>query len=283
MVKRILPAFEVDMGGIPLLQPLPTREVQQLDPFLLLHHHASEVRAGSPPLASGIGPHPHRGFTPVTFIFQGDVHHRDSRGNSQVVHAGGVQWLDVGMGIVHSERPSAALCQSGGTQEIIQLWINLPASKKWMEPKYLSAEREEMPALPGLKGDVRVVSGSMQGMQGAISGAWPVTALMGYLETGDQLTLEKGMGEMGFTYLLDGLCRVEGHGLVEGKNLVQFSPESISMVLEAKEKTRFIYLAAPGIGEPVSQYGPFVMNTQTQILEALRDAQMGKMGVLIEE
>ena len=97
------------MGGIPVLQPLPTFKVEQIDPFLLLHHASATVPAGIRPNDAGVGPHPHRGFSPVTFVFKGDVHHRDSRGNSQIVSAGGVQWMNAGMGIIHSEVPSIML------------------------------------------------------------------------------------------------------------------------------------------------------------------------------
>ena len=122
------------MGGIPVLQPLPTTSVERIDPFLLLHHHAGMVEPGNHPRMVGVGPHPHRGFSPVTFIFKGDVHHRDSRGNSSIVKAGGVQWMNAGMGIIHSERPSKEFAEKGGEQEIIQLWINTPAAQKMKEP-----------------------------------------------------------------------------------------------------------------------------------------------------
>jgi redox-sensitive bicupin YhaK (pirin superfamily) len=283
MVKRILPAMEVDMGGHPVLQPLPTRAVQQLDPFLLLHHHRGNIPTHSHPLSVGVGPHPHRGFSPVTFIFQGDVHHRDSRGNSHVVQAGGVQWMDAGMGIVHSERPSERLAEHGGPQEIIQLWINLPASLKMKVPAYLAAQQEDMPRLQGPAGDVRLVSGTWGPWHGPIHPAYPVTTLMGTWAPGDVFELLHTPGEVAILYVLEGSIRIVGHGLLEGKNLVQLDEAVDSYRIEAKESARFIYLSAQPIGEPVSQYGPFVMNTQTQVLEALRDAQMGKMGVLIEE
>jgi redox-sensitive bicupin YhaK (pirin superfamily) len=282
MVKRILPAMEVDMGGHPVLQPLPTRAVQQLDPFLLLHHHSGVIPAHSHPLSVGVGPHPHRGFSPVTFIFQGDVHHRDSRGNSHVVEAGGVQWMDAGMGIVHSERPTEALAERGGAQEIIQLWINLPASLKMKTPAYLAAQQVDMPRLQGLAGDVRLVSGSWDHHHGPIHPAYPATTLMGTWAAGDVFELQHTPGDTAMLYLLDGGVRMVGHGLVEGQNLIQLDEAAENYRLEARSTTRFIYLTAAPIGESVSQYGPFVMNTQTQVLEALRDAQMGKMGVLIE-
>ena len=101
-VVRALPAYEVMMGDHPLKQPLPTQSVDQIDPFLLIHHHAIQISAGTDRWNAGVGPHPHRGFSPVTFMWSGGVHHRDSRGNNSVVDDGGVQWIDAGLGIIHS-------------------------------------------------------------------------------------------------------------------------------------------------------------------------------------
>ena len=135
-VKYQLPAVEIDMGGIPVKQALPTIRIEQVDPFLLLHHGKFTFTELAPALHQGVGPHPHRGFSPVTFVVDGEVHHRDSRGNSQIAHKGDVQWLNAGAGIIHSERPSQELSDRNGTQEIIQLWINTPAANKMKQPFY---------------------------------------------------------------------------------------------------------------------------------------------------
>ena len=108
-VSHLLPAQNMDMGGFPIKQALPTQKVQQFDPFLLLHHARTRYSSRKPARIQGVGPHPHRGFSPVTFVIEGAVHHRDSRGNSQVAKAGEVQWMHAGMGIIHSERPSKEL------------------------------------------------------------------------------------------------------------------------------------------------------------------------------
>src|SRR4030095_15893721 len=106
-IKHTLYARQFDMGGMPIRQPFPSAEAEQVDPFLLLHHAEVKVPGHTPVEKSGVGPHPHRGFSPVTFIFKGGVHHRDSRGNNNAVYAGGTQWMNAGMGIIHSERPPA--------------------------------------------------------------------------------------------------------------------------------------------------------------------------------
>jgi hypothetical protein len=275
----------VDMGGMPVRQPFPTRQIDQIDPFLLLHHHVATHEGGQRPQEVGIGPHPHRGFSPVTFIFQGDVHHRDSRGNSSVVKAGGVQWMDAGMGIVHSERPSAELAEKGGMQEILQLWLNLPQSQKMIQPHYQAITKEDQPELPLKSGEGRigVISGEWDGLKGKVDSKLPVISAMGELKKDAVFEFKKPKDWNGFIYLLDGKLRLEGFGQIEGLNLAQLNADGESFIFEALEDTRLIYVAAKPLDEEVSQYGPFVMNTQTEVMEAIRDYQQGKMGVLVEE
>src|SRR5687767_4292454 len=142
-VTHLLPADQFDMGGMPIRQAFPTAQVEQIDPFLLLHHADIKVPKHIEPDHGGVGPHPHRGFSPVTFIFQGGVHHRDSRGNDSVVYAGGAQWMNAGMGVMHSERPPKDIHEIGGRQEIIQLWINTPSKNKMDQPKYFQDQENE--------------------------------------------------------------------------------------------------------------------------------------------
>jgi len=143
-VKYLIPAYDVDMGGILLKQALPSTNVNQVDPFLLLHHGKFTFTEDAPAIHQGLGPHPHRGFSPVSFIIEGEVHHRDSRGNSQIAKKGEVQWMHAGAGIIHSERPSQDLADKKGTQEVIQLWINSPASRKMQEPNYQYVSKIDM-------------------------------------------------------------------------------------------------------------------------------------------
>jgi redox-sensitive bicupin YhaK (pirin superfamily) len=279
-ITRVLPAYTVNMGGLPLLQPLPTQEVDQINPFLLLHHHSNEVPAGSTSLQEGVGPHPHRGFTPVTFMYSGGVHHRDSRGNSSVVTDGGVQWMDVGLGIVHSERPPQELCDRGGKQEIIQVWINLPKALKMMEPNYIPFQRDELGAVEGhpllkVSAGIPVPNGA----KGPVSSAYPVKALHGTASS-LPLSLQVDSGENGMLYLLNGGGRMEGYGILEGTCLYQMNEGTHLLYLQ--EGTKVLFLSAKPIQEKKESYGPFVMNSQTEILEAMRDYQMGKMGILIE-
>ena len=133
-IKKIIPAQRVNMGGHLLDQPLPVQGVEMIDPFLLIHHWNEPLAKGGRQSELGVGPHPHRGFSPVTFIFKGSVRHQDSIGNTAVISSGGTQWMHAGNGIVHSERPGIELVKNGGEQEFIQFWVNTPAKYKMEAP-----------------------------------------------------------------------------------------------------------------------------------------------------
>lgn len=284
-VKQVLYGNMVNMGGIPVRQPLPTDGVRQIDPFLLLHHGRFDVKAGADIKDTGVGPHPHRGFSPVTFVFSGGVHHRDSRGNSGEVNAGGVQWMNAGMGIIHSERPGKELIEKGGIQEIIQLWVNTPALRKMDQPYYLAVQKSDMPHMKPDQGNgyIQLVSGEQRGNKGAVEAPLPLLSMMGELEKGARHEFTVMEGNHTILYLLDGRIKVNGYGPVDHHNLVEFEPAGASLEIAAEQNTRFLLLSAPPIKEPLATYGPFVMNNQTQIMEAMRDYQMGKMGILVEE
>ncbi len=284
-VDKTLYAHKVDMGGTKVRQPIPTNNVDQVDPFILLHHHAGTIKPDTNPKTSGVGPHPHRGFSPVTFIYKGSTHHRDSRGNDSVVHEGGAQWMNAGMGIIHSERPSKEMAQNGGETEIIQLWVNTPKAHKMDQPDYQAIDKEDAPVLNALEGEgeLRIISGVIAGIQGPVKSKLPITSAMGNLKAGSKFSLDIPVGHNAMIYLLDGSLKVDGHGLVDALNLVTFKEGTEKVSFTATEDTRILYLTGKPIEEPIESYGPFVMNNQTEIMEAMRDYQMGKMGVLIEE
>lgn len=275
----------VDMGGMAVRQPLPSQHVEQIDPFLLLHHADINVPAHLEPDHAGVGLHPHRGFSPVTFIFKGGVHHRDSRGNDSVIYAGGAQWMNAGMGIIHSERPPDDIHEIGGRQEIIQLWINTPAEHKMDQPEYIPLSAEEAPAFTSEDGKVemKVFSGQILGIRGPIPSHTEVNAATLEFKKGGKIAVPLPPHHNTLIYLLDGKLNVEGFGLVEQLNIIHFKNDGEGITAEALENTRVLLLSGAPLNEEVVSYGPFVMNTQTQIMEAMRDYQKGKMGVLIEE
>lgn len=273
------------MGGFPVRQPFPTNKIERIDPFLLLHHADIKVPQHKNPDHAGVGPHPHRGFSPVTFIFKGGVHHRDSRGNDSVIYAGGAQWMNAGMGVIHSERPPHDIHELGGRQEIIQLWINTPAQHKMDAPVYFPVKAEEAAIKTSDDGkvNIRVFSGDVVGLKGPISSHTEVNAATLEFKKSGTVTIQIPKEHNAFIYLLDGKLSVEGFGLVEGLNAVLFKNDGEQITLEALEDTRVLFLSGQPLNEEVASYGPFVMNTQTEIMEAMRDYQVGKMGVLIEE
>jgi len=274
----------VDMGGMPVRQPFPTSRIQQIDPFLLLHHADIKVPVHLEPDHAGVGPHPHRGFSPVTFIFEGGVHHRDSRGNDNVVYAGGAQWMNAGMGVIHSERPPKDIHELGGRQEIIQLWINTPAAHKMDQPQYVPVAAENVPTYRDAKGLVtaRIFAGKLLGLNGPIPSHTEVNAATLEIKKGGSVSIPIPEEHNSFLYLLDGKVTVDGFGLVEGLHAVLFNNDGDGITFTALEDTRALLMTGKPLNEKVVSHGPFVMNTQTQVLEAMRDYQMGKMGMLIE-
>jgi hypothetical protein len=283
-INQTLPAFEVDMGGMPILQPFPTNQLEQIDPFLLLHHGHIKVREGENPLHAGVGPHPHRGFMPVTYVIDGELHHRDSFGNSSVVRPGGAQWLSAGRGIIHSERPSAKLAATGGAAEVIQLWINLPRANKMDTPSYLGIQAEDMESISIADGlTLDLISGEYEGSKGKANPPFPVfmAALKAEQNQKGKLSLSEGM-DGGF-YIIRGKGSVKGHGLIEEKSFYRLSMEGQELEIELEEGSLALFILGKPLNEPLATYGPFVMNTQTEIMETIRDYNQGKMGVLIEE
>jgi redox-sensitive bicupin YhaK (pirin superfamily) len=284
-ISTVLFAEPFDMGGMPIRQAFPSHDVEQIDPFILLHHANIKVPTHVKPDHGGVGPHPHRGFSPVTFIFKGGVHHRDSRGNDSVIYEGGAQWMNAGMGVIHSERPPEDIQERGGRQEIIQLWINTPAQHKMDEPRYYPLTADGTPAFT--TADQRVTlklqSGELMGLKGPIPAMSPVNAATLEFKKGGKISIPLPANQNAFIYLLDGKLTVDGFGLVEGLHAVVFNNDGEGISLEALEDTRVLLMSGEPLNEKVVAHGPFVMNSETQILEAMRDYQRGKMGILIED
>ncbi len=281
-IARTVAALKVNMGGNILDQPLPVNGLDQVDPFLLIHHWKDVMPGHQKQRDVGVGPHPHRGFSPVTFIFEGSLQHRDSLGNDATVYSGGTQWMHAGRGITHSERPDATIAAEGGPLEFIQFWVNTPAKHKMDIPFYLPLSDEKTPRVIGDGFHLAVVAGEYEGVKGAAPVLSPMTLLRGEVHEGKTLDIHLPESFNIILYALDGSMTVNGSA-VKGKDMVVLEPGEGGMEIQAKETSRFIILSGEPLNEEVTSYGPFVMNNQTQIMEALRDAQTGKMGILIEE
>jgi len=221
----------------------------------------------------------------VTFVVEGEVHHRDSRGNNQIAKKGEVQWMNAGAGIIHSERPSQQLVDSGGHQEIIQLWINSPAASK-MKPahyQFLSKENKvEFSSEDNLINN-SLITGSYNDFRGNLNGESELLIIWAKGQDGgtEKYTISASHNSM--LYLIKGNIQLKNYGLVEGKNLVVFDSEGTDIELTVKEDAEYLLLTGAPLNEKMVQQGPFVMNSDTEILEAMRDYQMGKMGILIED
>ena len=283
-IKKTVKAQKVNMGGHILDQALPLAEVDQIDPFILLHHAVFEYQLNGNPENLGIGPNPHRGFSPVTFIFRGDVHHRDSLGNSSVVTAGGTQWMNAGSGIIHSERPSIKIAKEGGVQEIIQLWINNPSSLKMSEPDYQPIQVQEIPEIisDDDKMSIKIVAGKFNNISGPVKPMSPLVALRIDAESGGEYEFSFPSNYNLFIYQLDSRLLLNEQSEAHAKDLSWFDNDGDRIKVKALEKTRFILMAGEPLNEPIASHGPFVMNNRAEILTAMNDYQSGKMGSLVE-
>jgi hypothetical protein len=280
-VKQIIPAQRINMGGHLLDQPLPFRSVDQIDPFLLIHHWDKPIKAGGNQKELGVGPHPHRGFSPVTFIFKGSVRHQDSIGNNVVVSDGGTQWMHAGKGIVHSERPGIDLVLNGGEQEFIQFWVNTPGKHKMQAPYYLPLSEEETPKIELENTTIGVVAGSFMGVLGPAKTYSPQTLLR--IDASSACSIEIPLPKHYNTllYLLKGGLSVENEK-VSSKTMIWYKNDGDMLTINISEASQFIILSGEPIGEPVVSYGPFVMNKHEELQQAVSDFQDGKMGDLIE-
>lgn len=283
-VKDIRKAVKVDMGGILLDQALPINGINQIDPFLLVHHWASEYKGGQKQKNVGVGPHPHRGFSPVTFIFKGGVHHRDSKGHESVVNEGGTQWMNSGKGLIHSERPRKDIAENGGEFEIIQFWVNAPANKKMEEPSYQPLSAEETPTLfsDDKKVKIGLVAGELMGKKGKITPHSELLALRLEIEKSGEIKIPVPKEYNVFIYQLNGNTLINEKEIAD-KELVLFENDDETITIKGQEDSRAILLAGKPINEPLATYGPFVMNSQSEIVNALNDFQAGKMGTLVEK
>lgn len=282
-IKRAGKSHLVDMGPIQLRQPFPTQHIEMIDPFVLLHHYGPyEISEEHNPF--DLGPHPHRGFEPVTFLIQGEQLHRDSLGNESVVKEGDVQWTTAGRGIIHAEGPSKAFVRKSGTLEGIQLWLNLPAEKKMMQPNYQHIKNDDFNKVVSEDGKVstQVIAGKLFGQLGKIRTQTSVNAFMITAEAGGKQEISYANTHQGFLYLLNGKVTVNNVEAIEfGKNqLMEFNQDGDGFSIKADEDSKLLFLSGAPLNEKVATYGPYVMNSQTELLEAMRDYQMGKMGFL---
>ena len=280
-VSHILESSIIDMGSFQVKQPLPTQKVPQISPFLLLHHFGPiKVEPGFDPI--DLGPHPHRGFEPVTFLYQGGIRHKDSLGNEGILEAGDIQWMTSGRGIIHSERASDFFMENGGTIEGIQLWVNLPAQNKMTQPKYQEIRKNDIPIIAENKVTHRLVSGNWNGQKGIVNTFSPMIIIQTSILSGGKTYIPIPENFNACIYILSGKIILNDNFDYPAGKMIYFTNKGEGIGIEGLEDTEILVLCGEPIEEPLAQYGPFVMNSQTEIMEAMRDYQMGKMGFYID-
>ncbi len=269
------------MGPIELRQPIPSKNIPRADPFLLLHHYGPyPINKQNNPF--DLGTHPHRGFEPITFLIQGEQKHRDSLGNVQIIKEGGVQWITSGKGILHAEGPTPEFIEKGGELEGIQLWLNLPAHRKMMEPNYQQANIEQMEKITMDKALLTIIAGEQKGKKGVIETQTPVNAFWLDVDEGGEVVVDIPNTHDALAYLIKGEVLVnESEVLSYGKTaMLTFHNDGDGFVVKATKASKLLVLSGEPIQEPVVMEGPFVMNTRKETLQAFMDYQQGLMGVL---
>lgn len=252
---------------------------KELDPFLLLDYAAPHEFKPTGD-RRGVGAHPHRGFETVTLAFQGEVEHRDSSGGGGRIGPGDVQWMTAANGLLHEEYHSEDFARRGGLFEMAQLWVNLPARDKSAPPGYQTLLKEEIPVvdLPDHAGTVRVIAGGFDGHRGPAKTFTPINLWEIRLSAGKFVQLLVEDGHTTALLVLQGGIVIDGDRRADEGALAVFEREGRDLVFQATEDSRLLLMSGEPLDEPIVGQGPFVMNSQAEILQAFRDFQAGKMG-----
>lgn len=279
-VKRAHPAMRDDIADLTTRRPVPGQDVEQIDPFLFLNHHGPQVYA---PRNRGLpfGPHPHRGFETVTFILTGELAHRDSAGHESIIKEGGIQWMTAGSGLVHAEISPEEFMRRGGPLEILQLWVNLPPRLKMTQPRYIGLQQDEIPAITTAdgKGVVNLIAGEYEGQKGAMQPLLDIFMSTVDLKPGARISFPGVKGRNVFLYVVRGAIKVAGEP-VQHWHLIELNEDGDTVDIEADSDAVLLFGHAEPIGAPVVSYGPFVMNTREEIMQAIHDYQAGKFNAL---
>lgn len=282
-VKVYQPGSQHVVGdGFHVRNLFPSNDLdRELSPFIMLDY-AGPTFYPATDTPRGVGEHPHRGFETVTIVYQGIVAHRDSAGNSGVIGPGDVQWMTAASGIVHEELHEKEWAKRGGTLQAIQLWVNLPKSSKMSAPGYQTIVNDQIPVvqLKGGAGSLRVIAGSVGGAKGPARTFTPIELYDLRLRAGHSMPLQILDGYHVGLLILSGQASVEGsHRLTEAE-LAVFTSTGEPITIIAEEDATILVMAGEAIDEPVARYGPFVMNTKAELVQAVNDYQAGKMGHL---
>lgn len=256
---------------------------QRMSPFYLLDYNSNYYFAPSD-IPRGVGPHPHRGFETVTIAFKGKVAHHDSRGNSGVIGEGDVQWMTAGSGILHKEHHEETFSKAGGDFHMLQLWVNLPEKNKMTEPKYQAIQNQQMGKfnVPGDLGVIDVIAGDYGGVKGPASTFTPIHIYVARVKNGSKLKFSTPSNYNTGLVNLEGALRINDRNEVPLENFVLFANDGGEFTVEAMENSMYFILSGEPLNEPIAAYGPFVMNTQEEISQAVSDFSRGRFGYLAD-
>ncbi len=250
-------------------------------PFLLLDY-ATPREFAPTDTPRGVGSHPHRGFETVTIVYQGGVEHRDSVGNHGVIGPGDVQWMTAASGILHEEKHERAWAKRGGVMQMAQLWVNLPRAHKLSAPRYQTLTRAQIPVveLADHAGSVRVIAGEFGAVRGAAETFSPINVLDVRVSAHKRASFDIPATHNTTLVVLEGEVALDGSRNARAGDVVVFASEGTRIDVRAKEDALLLLLSGEPLNEPVVNYGPFVMNTEREIVQAIEDFRSGKMGVL---
>lgn len=254
---------------------------KNLDPFLMMDYNPPRhFDGGRKSDFRGVGEHPHRGFETVTIAYQGEVAHADSYGGGGVIGAGDVQWMTAGSGVMHEEFHSERFSKEGGMFEMVQLWVNLPKAHKMTTPKYQAIKSTEIPVvqLDDNAGIARIIAGELASISGAASTFTPINMWDVVMNAGKTHTFAVPESHNLIILVLDGTVQINGEEIARRGELVTFERGGADVQIEANNEAKLLILTGEPINEPIVGYGPFVMNTEAEIVQAMRDVQSGKFG-----
>jgi redox-sensitive bicupin YhaK (pirin superfamily) len=258
----------------------PSDELNKyISPFILMDY-ASPENFSKTDTPRGVGEHPHRGFETVTFAYQGSIQHRDSAGGGGVIAPGDVQWMTAGSGIVHDEFQSESFSKEGGILEMVQLWVNLPKKYKMTAPKYQSIKNENIPIIKiGNESQVRVIAGEFEGANGPASTFTSINIYDVKANSSEELSFNLTSNSNTILLILRGEAYVDSTQYNESSVLI-FEQDGDKLNFKTSDNFKGLILNGVPINEPIVAHGPFVMNTRSEISEAIKDYQNGKMGQL---
>jgi quercetin 2,3-dioxygenase len=263
--------------------PNQTLGENRMSPFYLLDYNS---KYNFPPSTNllGVGPHPHRGFETVTIAYHGRIAHHDSTGGGGVIGEGDVQWMTAGSGILHKEYHEEQFNRQGGLFQMVQLWVNLPAKDKMTKPKYQAITNEQLGRydMPDGGGSVEVIAGDFNGVKGAASTVTPIHLYNAKVKKGTSLTIDLPENYMTGILMIEGQVAINETTTAHTDNFILFKNDGEAIFTKAEADSILLVMSGEPIDEPIASYGPFLMNTQDELRQAIDDFQSGKFGYLAD-